>query len=304
MTDKIFIIGCGAVGTSLGKALKDAGNNVIGIYDTDPLNARNAATIIGTEAFGGALPSRIRDADMVLLTVTDSAIESVAEQAKGEELYSATQVWVHCSGRLTSAALEPLCPFVAGTGSMHPAWAFPPKTLTPIPPGVYFAVEGQRAGTEVMAQRIQELHGNAVFVPPEARTAYHAAMVMASNYMVVLLASAHGLLKGIGVDPEQIDPMLLSLSESAIFRARRLGIGASLSGPIRRGDMGVVEDHVRALADSPYEKALYIAAGKAAVKLAATQPGYCPDTAVTLSELLDRLAYEHWSRMPPKPSAD
>ena len=162
MTDKIFIIGCGAVGTSLGKALKDAGNNVIGIYDTDPLNARNAATIIGTEAFGGALPSRIRDADMVLLTVTDSAIESVAEQAKGEELYSATQVWVHCSGRLTSAALEPLCPFVAGTGSMHPAWAFPPKTLTHIPPGVYFDVEGQRAGTVVMAQRDQGLHGNAV----------------------------------------------------------------------------------------------------------------------------------------------
>jgi len=298
MSDKVFIIGCGAVGTSLGKAFKDAGNRIIGIFDTEPAQARVAAGILGVEAFGGALPDVIKDADMILVAVPDSAIEQVASLAQAEELYAPQQVWVHCSGRLTSTALSPLATFVKGVGSMHPAYVFPPKTLTEIPSDVFFAVEGDESAVAMIEARVKELGGHVVMVPPAARTAYHAAMVMASNYMVTLLASAREILKSIGVDEDLIAPLLFTLSLSAISRAKLLGIGGSLCGPIRRGDMGAVEDHVHALSELPHEKALYIAAGKAAVKLAATQPGYCTDTALTLSELLDRLAIEHWSKKP------
>jgi predicted short-subunit dehydrogenase-like oxidoreductase (DUF2520 family) len=111
-------------------------------------------------------------------------------------------------------------------------------------------------------------------------------MVMSSNYIVALLAQAREILETTGLDFKEIERLLFSLADSAMDRAKKLGLEHSLSGPIRRGDVGTVKDHMNAIKDIPMAKELYISAGLATVELASKQPGFCKDTALTLKELL------------------
>ncbi|MBN2344426.1 MAG: DUF2520 domain-containing protein [Deltaproteobacteria bacterium] len=288
MGKKVFVVGCGAVGTSLASALHKAGRDIIGIYDTDARQAGESAKIVGTQGFGGALPEMVKDADTVVVTTPDSVIEKVVSLVEAEELYSVGQVWIHCSGHLTSAVFAPIANKVKGVATMHPAFVFPPKQCTVIPEGVFFAVGGNDAGLKKVREHAALLKGKIIEVPPEKRPAYHAAMVMASNYMVTQLSCARNILMSAGIDESSIEPMLFSLAGSALEKARTLGISHSLSGPVRRGDVSVVKDHLDALKENSLALGLYVAAGKEAVALAAGEPGYCQDTAQTLNELLDK----------------
>ena len=288
MGKKVFIIGSGAVGTSLAAALHKAGRDIIGIYDIDSRQARNAAEIVGTRAFGGALPEIVKTADTVVVTTPDSIIEKIVTLVQAEELYSDNQIWIHCSGHLTAEVFAPIRSKVKGVATMHPAFVFPPHECTSIPAGVGFAIDGDAKGIKKAREHVALLKGNAIEVPPDKRALYHAAMVMASNYVVAQLSSARDILLSLGMEEQEIEQLVLTLTQSAIERAHALGIGHSLSGPVRRGDVSVVGDHISALKDLPIDRQMYIAAGKATVELAATQPGYCPDTAQTLRELFEK----------------
>jgi predicted short-subunit dehydrogenase-like oxidoreductase (DUF2520 family) len=286
MGKKVFIIGCGAVGTSLGKALKNAGRDIIGIFDIDAARAGDAAITIGVQGFAGALPEIIKQADTVLVTVPDHVIGKVAQWALAEDLCRGNQIWIHCSGHLNKEVLSPIESRVKGTGSMHPAFVFPPARCTSIPPGVFFAIGGTEEAIKKAKEHVALLKGNPVEIAPDKRAVYHAAMVMSSNYIVALLAQAREILETTGLDFKEIERLLFSLADSAMDRAKKLGLEHSLSGPIRRGDVGTVKDHMNAIKDIPMAKELYISAGLATVELASKQPGFCKDTALTLKELL------------------
>ncbi|MBN2718202.1 MAG: DUF2520 domain-containing protein [Deltaproteobacteria bacterium] len=288
MGRKVFIIGSGAVGTSLAAALHRAGRDIIGIYDIDARRARQSAEIIGTSGFGGALPETVKDADTVVVTTPDAVIETVVTLVEAEELYAANQIWIHCSGHLTADVFAPIQSRVKGVATMHPAYVFPPNECTGIPAGVGFAIDGNAAGKKKVKEHVALLKGNPIEVPSEKRPLYHAAMVMASNYVVTQLSSARDILLSLGMTEADIEGMLLTLTQSAVDKAKSLGIGHALSGPIRRGDVGVVRDHLEALKALPTDRQLYIAAGRGAVALSASQPGYCQDTAQTLRELFDK----------------
>ncbi len=287
MGRKVFVVGSGAVGTSLGKAVKDAGREIIGIYDIDARAARSASEIIGVQGYGGALPDIIKEADTVLVTVPDHVIGQVISLAVAEEIFSSRQIWIHCSGHLTIDVFKPLTGKIKGVATMHPAFVFPPKTCTHIPPNIFFAVGGDTEGLKKASEHVNLLKGTFVNIDADKRPLYHAAMVMSSNYMATLLSASRDLLLKAGVDSDQIEPLLFSLSGSALARAKGQGISHSLSGPVRRGDVTVVKDHLDAL--SSYEQFLkiYVAMGEATVALAQEQDGYAKDTALTLLDLFN-----------------
>ncbi len=289
MPKKVFIIGCGALGASLGLALHRAGRDILGIYDIDARAARTASERIGVKGFGGSLPEMIKDAQTVIVTVPDDAIATVAQQAQAEELCAPHQIWIHCSGHLNYRVFSVLEGHVAGMGTMHPAHVFPPRVCTDIPENVYFAVGGNPAGIEMVQELVSLMKGRVLLVDPSLRPIYHAAMVMGSNYVVALLASARDVLSHSGISEGDIDGLLFGLAQSAISRSRSLGLDHSLSGPVRRGDVGVVGDHVKVLAPWPDLQHVYVEMGKATVRLAARQPGYCPDTAETILEVFERV---------------
>lgn len=286
MRRSIFIIGCGAVGASMGKALCDAGAEIAGVHDLDYERARASAKRLDTEAFSGVLPDALMRAKIVLTTVPDCEIEQTAARAATSKRCAREQLWVHCSGRLGAEALSPLGDGVRGYGAMHPALVFPPGRISPIPPGTCFSLDGDLQTRDMISELVETLDGMIVEIPPERRAAYHAAMVMVSNYAVTLLSEARGVLTASGVDPTQAAPLLLNLMNSALRAVQERGIDEALSGPIRRGDAEAVREHLIALTPDAQARELYVALGKATARMVSRMPDVEDDNLVEILRIL------------------
>jgi len=268
MRGGVFIIGGGAVGRSLGAALKAAGEPLAGVHCRSRESAAIAAEATGAEPSFGELPEHLDSAECVLVAVPDTALGEVTDRALAAGRCRAHQVWLHTAGALGAEALEGIAPDVRAVGAFHPPLAFPPGRLTTVPPGVRFAVDGSAAALDRAARLAATLDGHAVRIPTAARPAYHAATVIASNYLVTLLADSGAVLEKLGLPASDAAQLLTTLSRSALRAVADLGTGPALSGPIRRGDAVAVAEHLAALAGQPEVRDLYRELGRATRRLA------------------------------------
>ena len=143
---------------------------------------------------------------------------------------------------------SPISPMIARRmrGSFHPLVAVSdPGDL----------LEGHTAalsatGRPLMAilKRMAEDLGLATIEVPEARrAAYHAGAVLAAGGVVSLLSAAVDALAEAGIDPEAALRALLPLSRSALRGVEQRGLARGLTGPVKRGDLAVVQAHLSAL---------------------------------------------------------
>ena len=132
--------------------------------------------------------------------------------------------------------------------------------------GSWFAVSGEHEAITVSRRLVARLGGTPLTVPIERRPLYHAAAVVASNYLPVLLALAARLLVLAGVDEDEAIPALLPLMRGTLENIAELGLAPALTGPISRGDVETVRLHLRALPDR--EARVYRDLGREAVALA------------------------------------
>jgi predicted short-subunit dehydrogenase-like oxidoreductase (DUF2520 family) len=116
---------------------------------------------------------------------------------------------------------------------------------------VGFAVSGDSPAREFAGRIVAAVGGFAFEIAPGGRAAYHAAAVIASNYVTALAHAAERLLGIAGVDTMDARRSLAPLMRQSVDNALRFGAAAALTGPIRRGDSGAVAAHVEALAASP-----------------------------------------------------
>jgi predicted short-subunit dehydrogenase-like oxidoreductase (DUF2520 family) len=164
---------------------------------------------------------------------------------------------VHCAGALELTALN-----ASRRGSFHPlvAVSSPRDSLE----GGWVALSASDGALLKTLQKLaRDLKMHAFQVPENKRAAYHAGAVMSAGLVIALLDAAA---EATGLDRKTIEPALLALTASALKGARARGLKASLTGPIVRGDAGVVRRHLEALPEGL--KALYRALSRRALTLA------------------------------------
>jgi pantoate--beta-alanine ligase len=172
------------------------------------------------------------DDAIVLLCVPDAAITSAAALICKGPLVG------HCSGATGLASIAPHRGF-----SIHPVMTFTARTgpaaLTDTPA----AVAGTDGPALDVARSLAVRLGMRPFTVAEPdRPAYHAATAMAANFLVTLESAAGTLIRTAGVDPK----VLLPLAHAALDNWGEQG-AAALTGPVSRGDQGVVKSHRQAL---------------------------------------------------------
>ncbi len=286
MTGPVFLIGLGPVGVSIGRSLREAGVRIAGAFDRDASRAGRASALLGVGVDAVISQERLAQASTVMASVSDGEVFNLARQMAEQNLAGAHQVWLHCSGVLPADALSPLAGVVRGIGSMHPAAVFPPGTSAILAPGVCFAVDGDEAAREVARDLVGALGGVPVDIPGDKRVAYHCAMVMGSNYLVTLMSSAGQLLRSCGLPDEDAEKLISGLSSSAVAAAGAHGIDASLSGPIRRGDLTAIRSHLKELRHDEEALRLYIVLAQATVTVASKDGGMDADVADRIRNLL------------------
>jgi predicted short-subunit dehydrogenase-like oxidoreductase (DUF2520 family) len=171
-------------------------------------------------------------------------------------------------------------------GGLHPMLPIMDTELSPrvafsVPwvaesPDVTFGVEATEEPLRTwLADIVRALNGVALWLrPSQDRARYHAAGVIASNYMVTLFDEALHLLRSLntdeGTDERIIRQTLVNLVDNTLRNIREAGTVQALTGPIVRGDAGTVRKHLDALEQEDTElAALYRLLGRRTARIAA-----------------------------------
>ena len=257
----VGVVGAGRVGAVLGAALARAGHRVTGAYAvSDASRARAADLLPGVPLADVA--TVVAGAELVLLAVPDDALAHLVGGLSATGAWQAGQMAVHTSGRHGVAVLDPARAHHVLPLALHPAMTFTGtamdlERLTECA----FGVTTDEALRPVAEALVMEMGGDPVWVAEEDRVAYHCALAHGANHLVTLTTQAMEVLSLAGVDePRRVVGPLM---RAALDNALRLG-DAALTGPVARGDVGTVEDHLRELDRlSPEIRRTYVALARA-----------------------------------------
>ena len=280
----VALIGAGRVGSTLVQALHTAGYPISSIWSRTTAHAEALALRVNAEVV--ELDHVPRTAELTLLAVSDDSLRTVVEHLAEAGAWRAGQMVVHCSGVLPAAVLSPATAQSVLAGGFHPLAAIATREQE-LPQGITIAIEADEPLRELLHRMAHDLGGRPFDLHGTARGLYHAAAVLASNYTVVLAALATDLLGRAGIEPEDRLPAIMPLLESTIANLGRTGLPGALTGPLARGDVGTVMQHLAALDGAAPEVAqVYRALGVATLPLIETRGEV---TSATLRQLDDAL---------------
>ncbi|MEZ5448455.1 MAG: DUF2520 domain-containing protein [Thiolinea sp.] len=117
-------------------------------------------------------------------------------------------------------------------------------------------MEGDTAALNVLKPLIQAIGGQPFAIRSEQKTLYHAASVMACNYLVALQEMSLQTFAQAGVERELALQILQPIVQDTVQNLFALGPTQALTGPIARGDSQVVARQLQALQDWRPEMAL------------------------------------------------
>ena len=244
MKTTFAIIGCGKLGATLAWHLAH-----IGYVPAGFASRRSASAHAAAENAGGGRVCRdpwdaAADADVVFITTPDAIIATVAERLAARGGVKRGAVVLHCSGALSSTILAAVRTWGGHAGSLHPLQSFAAPTFPENPfRGIIMAGEGDDEALALAREMASGLQAEFLSIETENKTLYHAAAVVASNYLVTLLAASMQLLESSGIAPEATLKVLLPLVRGTLNNIEKRGIVEALTGPIVRGDRGTVEAH-------------------------------------------------------------
>ena len=244
MKTTFAIIGCGKLGATLAWHLAH-----IGYLPAGFASRRSASAHAAAENAGGGRVCRdpwdaAADADVVFITTPDAIIATVAERLAARGGVKRGAVVLHCSGALSSTILAAVRTWGGHAGSLHPLQSFAAPTFPENPfRGIIMAGEGDDEALALAREMASGLQAEFLSIETENKTLYHAAAVVASNYLVTLLAASMQLLESSGIAPEATLKVLLPLVRGTLNNIEKRGIVEALTGPIVRGDRGTVEAH-------------------------------------------------------------
>lgn len=287
-TPVVFIMGAGVVGTALAARLVRAGIPVAGLHGRQVDLSDAASAVSGVLASTGEIPDIFSESDVIIISVRDERITEVAERLVREKRLRPGQVVLHTSGANASAQALAACrPHVRAVGTLHPLVSFAdPHVAVEQIRNIAFGIEGDEPAKAVAGRLVRALGAHAVYLTAANMPLYHVGAVIAANYVVALADLAQGLLVKAGVPKDQALPALIPLLSSVVQNLANLGLPGALTGPVERGDVSSVEQHLHILeARAPEMLELYRLVGRDVLRLARMKSPLEPAAAARLEAL-------------------
>jgi predicted short-subunit dehydrogenase-like oxidoreductase (DUF2520 family) len=197
----------------------------------------------------------------IIIAVADDAIEDIAGQL-AQHFGSALRdvAVVHCSGVKTRDVLQVCEEQGAITMGLHPYQTFTiptSKNFKDIGWGAELpSIQPFQTIAEQFAQDIvKTLGGHLVILSAETvanKPLYHASAVFAANYLNALVGFAAETAHTAGIQPQEFLPQIMHKAlENALSNLKHRTPGAfPLTGPISRGDLGTLREHLAAFSAS------------------------------------------------------
>ena len=259
---RISIIGTGRVGSALTLAFVKCGLPLISFHDLIPEKIEAIQNLLTPMGISPSTSLQdMRSANIIILAVQDQAIESTARALLAPNLLSAGSIVVHTSGSQTLNCLKMFRSSDFEIGSIHPFYAFSGGgiMLTGFQ-DVCFGIDGSEHVRMVLNKIVSCIGGFSVHITDENRSLYHAAAVVASNFLPALQLAANDLMIRCGVSSTNAAKSVHRIQQSALDNLKTVALSEAITGPLVRGDLNTVNSHIQTLSeDFPRYLPAYIA---------------------------------------------
>jgi len=229
------MIGAGRLGANLIAALIGGGYELKAIY-RESKYSRWAGWVEKD------LARAIRPADFTVIAVQESKIEEVARQL-ARDTDPAGKVFFHTANALTSSELAPIKEKGGFVASLSPLQTFVDfKESAALFTGIYFLAEGDEQALSLAREITANLGAHLLPVRAEDKIYYHLAAVASANFLIALLDFAA---KQLGkCRPAGDIRVMLPMIREVLDNVEERGIAASLSGPVKRRELAIVQKHL------------------------------------------------------------
>jgi predicted short-subunit dehydrogenase-like oxidoreductase (DUF2520 family) len=213
------------------------------------------------------------EANVVIVAVTDSALNDVCHELavlarRKDSVLSYGTIVLHTSGTETPPALEELRRAGSPAGTFHPLapFATAERGRAALRDG-WVGIDGDPIACSAARRLAAAIGARTINIPANAKPAYHAAAVMASNFPVVLAALAARCLVNAGVETHAADQVVQRLMAASVANLEFGTPADVLTGPAARNDTETIAAHRAALQNDPEALAVYDALSRAALRL-------------------------------------
>jgi predicted short-subunit dehydrogenase-like oxidoreductase (DUF2520 family) len=293
---RFAVVGAGRLGASLALALRTKGPSLIAFTAHTSAGRARAESWLGGSALSDLRDVVSLEPDLYLITVPDSALPEVATKLGSLLVGRPGAVVAHTSGATSIKVLEPCAIAGAITLVLHPLQTF----VDPINgcsrfSGTAFAItpseerrESRGASLAIALTRL--LDGRPFLLADDMRSLYHAAATMACNYFVTLEHLARGLFVQSGMPSDEALSLFMPMVRTTLDNIGTQGTVNALTGPLSRGDVQTVRDHLSALATyAPDLLPVYRHLGLATLGILPARKEVQPPTIEQLAGLLGSL---------------
>lgn len=271
----LSFIGCGKLGRSLGYLFQRQGVFSVRQVLTRTQDSANAAV----RFIGAGQPiadiEDLQPADVFIIAAPDRRLDECARQLAASGVLDERTTVLHCSGALSSELLAPCAAAGAQVASAHPLLSFADPAQVVKHFHCHCALEGDVAAVRMLAVVFARIGAQTLEIPTEAKLRYHAAAVIASNYLVTLTEQALQAVECAGLTRAEGRELLLPLMHQTLDNLARQEPKAALTGPVARADWQLVKTQQASLAAArPALGTFYAAMANATAQLAGHLPPF------------------------------
>ena len=185
----------------------------------------------------------LRGVDVVLLAISDSAIQPFIDSIVSENPEFKEKKFVHFSGSVTTPVAQ----------GFHPLMAFG-EELYDLETYQSLVFIGE-AGLPTFEEIFPELPNRHYVLPVQYRGLYHALCVMSGNFTVILWEKFFNTIEGVFKIPRTAAfPYLERVSLNLLKNTAGDASGSVLTGPLQRDDHGTIERNLTSLAGDPFQE--------------------------------------------------
>lgn len=242
---KLALIGAGNLATNIGKALVDAGHDLLQVYSRTAESAERLVALLHSD-FTTSLSEVTDEADLYLVAVKDSVLADVAAQvANGHP-----DRWlVHTAGSMPMETLP-----TQRRGVLYPMQTFSKEKEVDFREIPCFIEASDAEDTERLKALARTLSDKVYEANSEQRKCLHLAAVFCCNFANHCYALSEKLLKEKGGLP--FDVMLPLIDETA-RKVHTLSPQKAQTGPAVRWDTNVMEKQLQLLEGQPELQDIY-----------------------------------------------
>ncbi|MCD6376411.1 MAG: DUF2520 domain-containing protein [Caldisericaceae bacterium] len=248
-----LIVGFGKVGSSLYRAMATLNRFNILLLDAKKDFKEEWASFLPAHSFFRNIVNiRQKSFEFIAICTPDDRINETVSQLQDFQLKNCAVF--HTSGNKPAELLNPLRDRGAHIGSLHPLQTFNSMFLPPeVWQGITCTFQGDTKLKDNLQKIFDPLKTKIVPIDYQQKQLLHLVATISANFQVALYSWAEQILKASGIEPPDLNTWLGPLIRQVSTNLNQHPLSKILSGPLQRGDLNTLEDHLKLL--KKYQKA-------------------------------------------------